>query len=154
LSDKILHRAFLSGVGNARGLLGPVWRTEWGNGHTRIDFLGDEVRNLPTRATGPQLTNVDEMVCLSNQLTVWKNSGHQCPHPKIGGEKLTSILDAIFLQHAMRPIAHTPHNLDTTRSRGNTSIYRILFFFLVGMKVKAMLESMANGVPSFAMWVT
>jgi hypothetical protein len=104
--------------------------------------------------TGAQRTNVDEMVCLSNQLTIWKHSSDQCPHPGIEGKRQTSVLDAIFLQHAMRPIAYTPHNLDTTGSRGNTSIYRILCFRLVTMKVKTMLESMAYGVPSFTMWVT
>lgn len=44
LSDKVLYWALLLGVGNARKLLDPAYHREqrWGNGHTRIGFLGDK----------------------------------------------------------------------------------------------------------------
>jgi len=53
----------------------------------------------------------------------------------------------------MRPITDTPHNLDAAGSMGGTSVYRIRFFLSAVVNVEMLLESLANIVQSFAVWV-
>ena len=75
-------------------------------------------------------------------------------HVKVhGGKRQTSILDAVFLEHAVRPIGHAPHNLDTTDSIGGRSIYRIRILLLAIVKVEPLFESPTHIMPGFAVWV-
>lgn len=94
------------------------------------------------------------MVCLLDQLTVWKSANGQRPPPSPGKKRQTSVLDAIFLEYAMRPVTYTPYNLDTTGSTGGNGIYRILFLFGTVVNVETLFESAAHFMPSFAVRVT
>ena len=101
-----------------------------------------------------QRTNVDVMVCLPDQLTVYENPDSQCSRPIPWEKRRTSVLDATFLEHPMRPIRYTPHNLDTTGSMRGRSIYRIRLPLNLVVNVETLFKSSTHLMPSFAVWVT
>lgn len=54
----------------------------------------------------------------------------------------------------MRPVTHTPHNLNTTGSMGTRSIFWIRFPSHAVVNVETLFESPAHILPSFTVRVT